>query len=166
MLVIGDWIFMKREVVKINKPGKYNFVVSFDKLGQTREWVGIIDARKMGEYELMVVAQHIVPRTKGRVTVRAVVGAGAQVKIKGIIRIAKEAQETDDFLELRVLTLDKTALATADPELEIETNQVKASHATSVGPIDPEQLLYLRSRGLSKQQARNAVVAGWLGNDI
>lgn len=152
-----------RKAIKIHKPGVKNFVIEFDRVGQDVEWLGILDARAKGEYELTVVAQHSVPGTRGRVTVRVVVGAGAKVKIKGIIRIAKEAQETDDFLELRVLTLDKTALATADPELEIEANKVKASHAASVGPIDPEQTLYLMSRGLDRDEAEHQIIEGWLG---
>lgn len=151
-----------KKVIKIHQPGVKNFVIKFDRVGQDVEWLVILDARAKGEYKLTVIAQHLVPGTRGRVTVRAVVGAGAKVKIKGIIRIAKAAQETDDFLELRVLTLDKTALATADPELEIEANNVKASHAASVGPIDPEQRLYLMSRGLDVNQAENQIVEGFL----
>lgn len=154
---------MRQVIQRYNQPGKWEVIIPFTKVGEDREWVGIIDAREKGKYELTVVAQHLVPGTRGRVTVRAVVGAGAKVKIKGIIRIAKAAQETDDFLELRVLTLDKTALATADPELEIEANNVKASHAASVGPIDPEQTLYLMSRGLGRGEAEHQIVAGWLG---
>lgn len=161
-MVIVDWVFMKRGVVKVNKPGVYDFVVNFDRVGQAREWVGVIDAREAGEYELRVVADHRVAQTKGRITVRAVAGAGAHVKITGMIKIRKEAQETDDFLELRVLTLDKSARAVAEPELEIEANNVKASHAASVGQVDRDQILYLVSRGLSENQAVSEIVGGFL----
>lgn len=154
---------MTRIVKKYNKPGKWEVVIPFEKEGEEIEWVGVIDGREPGEYELRVVAEHRARGTKGRITVRAVAGAGAKVKIKGIIRITKEAQETDDFLELRILTLDKTARAVAEPELEIEANNVKASHAASVGQVDSEQILYLMSRGLSDQRARDEIVRGWLG---
>lgn len=153
---------MKREVVKVNKPGVYDFVVNFDRVGQAKEWLAIVDAREPGEYELRVVADHKVAKTKGRITVRAAAGKGAVLKIRGVIRIRKEAQETDDFLELRVLTLDKSARATVEPELEIETDNVRASHAASVGQVDEEQVLYLMSRGLSKNQAINEIVGGFL----
>ncbi len=152
-----------KKLVKITKPGVNNFVIEFDKEGQEREWLGIVDARAEGEYELTVVAAHRVAGTKGRVTVRAVCGEKSSVKLKGIIRIAKEAQETDDFLELRVLTLGKGARATASPELEIEANNVRASHAASVGGLDPEQVRYLMSRGLSEAATTEQLVLGWLG---
>lgn len=148
---------------KYDKPGKWEVVIPFDKEGQEREWLGIVDARAEGEYELTVVASHTVPGTKGRVTVRAVCGEKSSVKLKGIIRIAKEAQATDDFLELRVLTLGPLSRATAEPELEIMANNVKASHGASVGGIDPQQLLYLESRGMSKRGAVVQITRGWLG---
>lgn len=153
---------MIQDVVKISKPGDYTHTITFGEVGQEQMWTGIIDARQPGVYELTVVATHTAQGTRGRITVRAVCGAGARVAVRGLIRIAKEAQDTDDFLELRVLTLDKTALATAEPELEIEANQVKASHAASVGPVDEEQLLYLMSRGLSRAEAVDTIVRGFL----
>lgn len=154
---------MTKIVKRYNIPGKWEVFIPFEKEGEEIQWVGIVDAREPGEYELHVTADHKVRKTKGRITVRAVAGAGANVKVFGMIKIRKEAQETDDFLELRVLTLDKTARAVAEPELEIEANNVKASHAASVGQIDREQTLYLMSRGLSEERARDEIVVGWLG---
>lgn len=154
---------MDKITKRYSEPGKWEVVIPFDKEGEETQWIGMLDARQSGDYELQVVADHRARGTRGRITVRAVAGAGAQVKIKGMIKIRKEAQETDDFLELRVLTLDKTARAVAEPELEIEANNVKASHAASVGQIDNEQILYLMSRGLSEMRAREEIVAGWLG---
>ncbi len=153
---------MKKIVNMFDQPGRWEVVIPFEKEGESIEWVGIVDAREPGEYELHVTADHKVRKTKGRITVRAVAGAGANVKVFGMIKIRKKAQETDDFLELRVLTLDKTAQAVAEPELEIEADNVKASHAASVGPMDNEQILYLMSRGLKQNQAQDQIVRGFL----
>lgn len=154
---------MTQIIKKYDKPGKWEVTIPFGAVGEFVEWVGIIDAREPGEYELRVVADHEVVGTKGRITVKAVAGKDAHVKVFGMIKIRKEAQETDDYLELRVLTLDKTSRAVAEPELEIEANNVKASHGASVGPVDKEQLLYLKSRGLSEKEAMEQIVNGWLG---
>lgn len=153
---------MNKIIKKFDKPGKYEVVIPFVKTGEEKHWVGIVDGRNPGEYELRVTADHSAVRTGGRITVRGVAGAGSIVKIYGMIKIRKQAQQTDDFLELRVLTLDKTAKAVAEPMLEIEANDVKASHAASVGPLDGEQILYLMSRGLSLDDATEAIVGGWL----
>jgi Fe-S cluster assembly protein SufD len=154
---------MKRKVLNYVKPGKWEVVIPFDKEGKELEWVGIVDGREPGEYNLTVVSEHTAPHTKCRVTIRAVCGEESVVNLKGIIRIGKEAQVTNDFLELRVLTLGPTSRATASPELEILANNVKASHAASIGRVDAEQVLYLESRGLSKEVAEEQIVLGFLG---
>jgi len=154
---------MKKILKRYGQPGKWEVVIPFDKEGMMLEWTGIVDARDPGEYSLTVVAEHSALHTKGRVTIRAVCGEKSVVNLKGVIKIGNEAQETDDFLELRVLTLGSTSRATCSPELEILANNVKASHAASIGRVDPEQVLYLESRGLSKEAAEDQIVMGYLG---
>lgn len=154
---------MKKIIMRYDKPGKWEVSIPFKKKGEEIEWVGVVDGRLPGEYELRVIAQHSVMATRGRITVRAVAGARANVKVYGIIKIGKEAQETDDFLELRVLTLDKTARAVAEPELEIEAHNVRASHAASVGPVDPAQIQYLMGLGIDRRRAEKIIIEGWLG---
>lgn len=153
---------MNRIIKKYSKPGKWEIEIPFETVGESKQWVGVIDARLPGIYELKVIANHKVQNTTGKIRVRAVAGKGAVVRIKGLIKISAVAQETDDYLELRVLTIDKTARATAEPELEIEANNVKASHGASVGQVDREQILYLMSRGLSEARATENIIDGWL----
>lgn len=154
---------MKKILNMYDKPGKWEVVIPFEKEGEEIDWVGIVDGRKPGIYELRVIADHKVCRTKGNILVRGVAGEGSTVKIYGLIKIRKDAQDTNDFLELRVLTTDKTARAIAEPELEIEANNVKASHAASVGQINTEQIKYLMSRGLKEDQSKALIIEGWLG---
>ena len=66
---------------------------------------------------------------------------------------------------MKILLLDKKSGATAEPELEIEANRVKASHSASVGKIDDEQLFYLRSRGIEETKAKNIIVNGFINFD-
>lgn len=151
-----------KKIQKYDQPGKYEVTIPFAKVGEKSEWVFILDGRAPGEYELRVVAEHTAPDTEGRVTMRAVAGKGSLVKLFGMIKIGKRAQRTNDFLELRILTLDKSARGVVVPELEIEANNVKASHAASVGQVDGEQLQYLMSRGLKKAEAEDLIVEGFL----
>jgi len=154
---------MKKITQVFDKPGKYEVMIPFEKVGEEKNWVGVVQGMTPGEYELRVTADHKVAGTRGRITVRGVAGKDVVVKLYGMIKIRKAAQQTDDFLELRVLTLDKTARAIAEPQLEIEANDVKASHAASVGQVDSDQILYFMSRGVSEKSAKETIVAGWLG---
>jgi Fe-S cluster assembly scaffold protein SufB len=149
----------------INKPGKHEIKLQLIKEGEQLEWLGIIDARIAGEYELDLVMTHMVPNTYGRVTVRGVAENGARVKVKGLVRIEKQAQNTDSFLSMKILLLDKLSAATAEPELEIEANRVKASHSAAVGKVDEEQMFYLGSRGIREKEAKNIIVNGFI-NDL
>ncbi len=63
---------------------------------------------------------------------------------------------------MRVLLLDKKSSAVAEPKLEIENNEVKASHAASVGKIDDDQIFYLKSRGIDEEEAKSIIVEGFL----
>lgn len=153
------------ENLRITKPGKHKVKLSLSKEGEKLEWLGIIDARESGEYELNLMISHMVPNTFGRVVIRGVAENGARIAVKGLVKIEKQAQNTDSFLAMKILLLDKKSGATAEPELEIEANRVKASHSASVGKIDDEQLFYLRSRGIEETKAKNIIVNGFINFD-
>jgi Fe-S cluster assembly protein SufD len=153
------------ENLMITKPGKHEINLQLNKEGEKLEWLGIIDARAKGEYELNLVMTHLVPGTFGRVMIKGVAENGARIKIKGLVRIEKPAQNTDSFLSMKVLLLDKKSAATAEPVLEILANRVKASHAASVGKVDEEQKFYLKSRGIDEAEAKNLIINGFLNID-
>ena len=79
----------------------------------------------------------------------------------GLIKIGNEARGTVAFQTNRNLTLSDGAWAESVPNLEIETNDVKCSHASTVGPIDEEQRFYLESRGIPPDDRRALVVLGF-----
>ena len=81
---------------------------------------------------------------------------------RGMIKVDEGAQQTDAFQESRNLLLSKKAHADAIPGLEILANDVRCTHAAAIAQIDPEQLFYLRSRGLAQDAAERLVVEGFL----
>ena len=72
-----------------------------------------------------------------------------------------EARGTNAFQTNRNIKLSEDAWAESVPNLEIETNDVKCSHASTVGPIDAEQRFYLESRGVPTAVAERLIVAGF-----
>jgi Fe-S cluster assembly scaffold protein SufB len=60
------------------------------------------------------------------------------------------------------LLLNKGARAESIPELEILNDQVRCTHGATVGPLDPEMMFYIRSRGLTESQAVKELVAGFI----
>lgn len=109
-----------------------------------------------------VLMEHLAPSTKGDIFLRGVYKEKSRGIFTGLIRVAKDAQQTNSYFKDDVLLFDD-ALAESLPTLEILANDVKASHGSTTGRIDDEQLFYLMSRGLSKEQASEMLVDGFLG---
>ncbi len=151
-----------QKVVIMREPGRKELVVDFGKEGEDVEILGLVMADKPGDYYLKVLVDHHVGKTFGRVMIRGIAKNGARVQVEGMIKIDKNANGVDDFLEMRLLLLDAKSQATAEPKLEIEANDVKASHAATVGKVDEEELFYLTSRGIVREEAEKLIVGGFL----
>jgi len=79
----------------------------------------------------------------------------------GLIRVNKKARGTNAFQTNRNLVLSEGAEASSVPNLEIDTDDVRCSHASSVGPIDEDHRYYLESRGVPPQVAERLIVLGF-----
>ncbi|WP_017379129.1 Fe-S cluster assembly protein SufD [Paenisporosarcina sp. TG-14] len=80
----------------------------------------------------------------------------------GVGKIEHGATKANAVQEARILMLNEKARGDANPILLIDEDDVTAGHAASVGRVDPLQLYYLMSRGISKQNAERLVVHGFL----
>ena len=78
-----------------------------------------------------------------------------------MIRITKDAKNSRAYLAEHGMILGKEARADAIPGLEIETNEVKATHSASVAQINDEQIFYLMSRGMSEDEAKKLIIVGF-----
>lgn len=125
---------------------------------------GIFLGQNDDHLKLKLDTTHASPNTRGRTEFKAVLGGGSILEFYGMIKILKDAQNSNDFLQQDSLMLSKDAKANAVPGLEIEANEVKASHGATAKPVDPEQKFYLMSRGLSEQQAEAMVVQGFIAS--
>ncbi|GGE48449.1 FeS cluster assembly protein SufD [Pullulanibacillus camelliae] len=86
----------------------------------------------------------------------------ANAIFNGITKIEHGASKSDGEQTQRVLMLSSDARGDANPILLIDEDDVVAGHAASVGRIDPVQLYYLMSRGISKKEAERLVIHGFL----
>lgn len=119
--------------------------------------------RKQDAMDLNVTLVHEAPDTYGRVTVKAALFDDAKINFRGMIEIGPDAKGADSYLLAKALLLSPRARAEIQPQLEIKTDEVKASHGSSIGRIDERQLFYLQSRGLSRDQSQKIILAGFFG---
>lgn len=80
---------------------------------------------------------------------------------EGKIYVHSEAQKTDAFQLNQNILLDEGANADSKPNLEIFADDVKASHGSTVGRLDPEQIHYMQTRGISEAEAKKLLVEGY-----
>jgi Fe-S cluster assembly protein SufD len=106
--------------------------------------------------------EHAAPNTTSDLAFRGVLAGRSTAVWRGNIIVDPGAQKTDAFQESRNLLISKRAHADAIPGLEIQANDVRCTHAAAVAQVDPEQLFYLRSRGLREDVAKRLVIEGFL----
>ena len=130
--------------------------------GAEVEIIGLFLGHGDDVLNLKLDTTHAAPNTKGRTEFKAVLSGKSQLEFNGMIKILKDAQNSNDYLQQNSLLLSEDARANAVPGLEIEANEVKAGHGATAGPVDPEQKFYLMSRGLSEEQAETMIVQGFI----
>lgn len=132
---------------------------------KSRDMVRKLRVRPGEEVYLRTESVYDTPRQKGEVVVKVVVMDNGFLDLSGIIKIKKRANMAEAFLRQKVLLVGQNSRAEARPELEIETDEVKASHAASVGRIDEEEIFYLMSRGLERDEAIELIISAFLGEE-
>ena len=106
---------------------------------------------------------HVAPDTTSNLLYKGVVAGESRSVYTGLIRVRPDARGTNAFQTNRNLKLSNAAWAESVPNLEIENNDVKCSHASTVSPVDEEQRFYLEARGVPTAEAERLIVAGFLG---
>ncbi len=97
---------------------------------------------------------HNVPNALSRQLLKGVVGGNAKVDFYGKIYVARDAQKTEAYQENHNILLTDGAKVYTKPQLEIYADDVKCTHGATVGNLDEEEQFYMRSRGLSLEQAK------------
>ena len=100
--------------------------------------------------------------TNGYILKHGVMRENASSVFNGIGYIKHGGTKSNANQESRVLMLSENARGDANPILLIDEDDVEAGHAASVGRVDPEQLYYLMSRGISQKEAERLVIHGFL----
>lgn len=110
--------------------------------------------------DLRTFVDHEAPHTTSDLVATGVVGDHGRTVTTGVIHVHPQARGTNANQTNRSLKLGEHAWAESVPNLEIENNDVRCSHASAVGPIDAEQRFYLESRGVPPTEAERLIVAG------
>ena len=123
---------------------------------------GIFSLDDENQHEIRTKINHLNENTKSYQLIKGVINDRSKAVYQGKIYVDSIAQKTDGYqLSKAILLNDKTEF-NAKPELEIYADDVKCSHGSASGSLNENSIFYLRSRGLSYQEAKNLLIKGFL----
>ena len=114
-------------------------------------------------HDLTTYSLHAGEKTVGDLLAKGIFAGKARGFVKGVTTIPRSGRGTNSYLGEFGMLLSKTARSVAIPSLWIDQPDCeRAAHGSSVGPIDQNQIFYLRTRGLTEAEARRTIVMGYL----
>jgi Fe-S cluster assembly protein SufD len=143
-----------------------NIEVDLQGEGSSAKILGVIVGKGEDDIVLNTLQKHSAANTTSDLLVKGVFFDKSKFKYRGLIEIDKDAQNSNAFQQENNLVLSKDVDIDTRPELEIEANEVRCTHAATVGQIDEEQIYYMTTRGLTQTQAKELIIEGFLGEVI
>ncbi len=137
--------------------------ISFELTGPRAEAriFALFDLAQDDRIESSIHQIHQAPETISSFIGRSLLSDAATCDWKGLLSLSKDATRSSGHQEMRHLLLSPDVKAFSLPSLEIETDDVRCGHAAAMSAPDPEQLFFLRSRGLSEAAAIALIAQGF-----
>jgi len=107
-------------------------------------------------------AIHFAPHTSSKITSKSISKGGGRTSYRGLLKVHKEAEDSRSNVVCDALLLDDASRSDTYPYIEIDAEDVSVGHEASVSKVGEEQLFYLMSRGLNKEEATTMVVSGFI----
>jgi Fe-S cluster assembly protein SufD len=155
----------------IDEPGEHvffmfnvsgNITFEITKPSTSVKVFGVMLGHDADSYNLNTTQKHIAEGSESDLFVKGVFTDASRFVYHGLIDIAKSAQKTNAMQTNRNLVLSKDAMVTSEPYLEIQADDVKCKHASATGKLNPEDLYYAMTRGISEKQATRLLVNGFV----
>jgi len=124
--------------------------------------LGIVLGFGQQRIELETLQDHRKGNSISDLLIKAVLFDKAKMNYRGLIKIEKNAQKSNAYQKNQTILMSKNAWADTRPYLEILANDVRCTHGSTLGQLDKEQLYYLETRGIGKNEATKLLINGFL----
>lgn len=131
--------------------------------GAAVHYIGAFFGSAGQHMDVTTAALHDEPHTQSRLDMKGALSETGYSANYSIVNIGPRARNASGHQHQETLILSDGARADAIPKLDVENNEVSASHGATVGQVDPDQVFYLRSRGLGELAAKRLIVEGFFG---
>lgn len=147
---LGSKVTMKYPSCYLMEPGAHGEILSMAFAGENQ----IQDAGGK-----MV---HFAPNTSSKITSKSISKGNGQASYRGLVKVHKGAYSVKNSVVCDALLLNHNSRTDTFPYVEVEEDDVTIGHEASVSKVGEEQLFYLKSRGLSEEEATTMVVSGFI----
>ena len=129
--------------------------------GSDMRHTGMYFTERDEHLDLFTTDRHEAGHTTGDTVWKGALTGESRASYEGLIHIVPKAPEVDTYLQTHQMLLSPKAKGDAIPSLIVEVDNVKASHGGTVGELDPEQIFYMMTRGISRAEAVRVLVEGY-----
>ncbi len=153
----------------VNFGGKYSRLESVSRLvggGARSDMLALSIAREEQEFDQRTLQDHLHPDTTSDLLYKNALYDKARTIFSGLIKVERGAHRTDAYQKVRNLLLSDDAEANSMPGLEILADDVRCTHGATSGQVEPEELFYLKSRGIADLAAKQLIVRGFLNEVV
>jgi Fe-S cluster assembly protein SufD len=149
--------------------GKYSRLESISRMvdrGARSDMLALSVARGEQEFDQRTLQDHLKPDTTSDLLYKNALHDRSRTIFSGLIRVEPGAHRTDAYQKVRNLLLSDEAEANSMPGLEILADDVRCTHGATSGQVEPEELFYLRSRGIDDLSAKRLIARGFLNEVV
>jgi Fe-S cluster assembly protein SufD len=153
----------------LNFGGKYSRLESISRMvdrGARSDMLALSVARGEQEFDQRTLQDHLKPDTTSDLLYKNALHDRSRTIFSGLIRVEPGAHRTDAYQKVRNLLLSDEAEANSMPGLEILADDVRCTHGATSGQIEPEELFYLKSRGIDDLSAKRLIARGFLNEVV
>jgi FeS assembly protein SufD len=129
--------------------------------GSDMRHTGLYFTERDEHLDLFTTDKHEEGHTTGDTVWKGALTGDSRASYEGLIHIVPGAQETHTYLQTHQMLLSPKAKGDAIPSLIVETDNVSASHGGTVGELDEDQIFYMMTRGVSREEAMRVLVEGY-----
>jgi Fe-S cluster assembly protein SufB len=147
---LGSKLTMKYPAVWLMEPGAHGEVLSIAFAGEGQH------------QDAGAKMVHVASNTTSTIVSKSISKGGGRAGYRGLVRVEPGAVNAKSFVRCDALILDDHSRSDTYPSMEIEENDAEIGHEATVSKVGEEQLFYLRSRGLTEEQATSMIVAGFI----
>ena len=153
----------------LNFGGKYSRLESVSRMiesGARSDMLAISVARDEQEFDQRTLQDHQKPDTTSDLLYKNALHDQSRTIFSGLIKVEPGAHRTDAYQKVRNLLLSDDAEANSMPGLEILADDVRCTHGATSGQVEPEELFYLKSRGIDDLSAKRLIARGFLNEVV